>query len=131
MDCANCQNPIATPQETITYTVTVEDSSCIATENVTITVLYEIVVFVPNIFSPNGDGNNDILYVRGKGIISLSFMVYDRWGEKVFESTRLEQGWDGNFRGKKMNPAVFVYSLDVSFNDGTSLYKKGDVTLIR
>jgi gliding motility-associated-like protein len=58
-------------------------------------------------------------------------MVYDRWGEKVFESTSLEQGWDGHFRGKKMNPAVFVYSLDVSFNDGTSLYKKGDVTLIR
>jgi len=131
LDCTNCQNPISTPQETITYTVTVEDSSCIATDIVTITVLYENVVFVPNIFSPNGDGNNDILYVRGKGITSLSFMVYDRWGEKVFESTRLEQGWDGNFRGKKMNPAVFVYSLDVYFNDGTNQYKKGDVTLIR
>jgi gliding motility-associated-like protein len=131
LDCANCQNPISTPQETITYTVTVADGSCIATDVVTITVLYDNVVFVPNIFSPNGDGNNDILYVRGKGISSLSFMVYDRWGEKVFESTRLEQGWDGNFRGKKMNPAVFVYSLDVSFNDGTNQYKKGDVTLIR
>ena len=60
-------------------------------------------------------------------------MVYDRWGEKVFESTSLEEGWDGLFRGKKMNPAVFAYYVQyiLKGEDGTVQVIKGDVTLIR
>ena len=61
----------------------------------------------------------------------MKFVVFDRWGEKVFESTSLEDGWDGNFRGKKVNPAVFVYYVDVVYKDGSTVSKKGDVTLIR
>jgi gliding motility-associated-like protein len=131
LDCSSCLNPISTPQETITYTITAEDNGCYATDEVTITVLYDLVVFIPNIFSPNGDSDNDVLYVRGKGIVNVKFVVFDRWGEKVFESTNLEDGWDGNFRGKKVNPAVFVYYVDVVFKDGSTVSKKGDVTLIR
>ena len=131
LDCSSCLNPISTPQETITYTITAEDNGCYATDEVTITVLYDLVVFVPNIFSPNGDSDNDVLYVRGKGIVNVKFVVFDRWGEKVFESTSLEDGWDGNFRGKKVNPAVFVYYVDVVYKDGSTVSKKGDVTLIR
>ena len=70
---------------------------------------YEFVIWVPNIFSPNGDGNNDVLYVRGKGVQDVLFKVYNRWGEKVFESTSLDDGWDGTIRGKDVNNAVFVY----------------------
>ena len=61
----------------------------------------------------------------------MLFIVYDRWGEKVFESTSLSDGWDGNFRGKAMNPGVFMYYLTVDFKDDTSVTQKGDVTLIR
>ncbi len=86
---------------------------------------------VPNAFSPNGDGENDMLYVRGEGITQLSFIVYDRWGEKVFSTTSLSNGWDGTFRGKELDPAVFTYYLHAIFMDGSDKIEKGDVTLTR
>ena len=86
---------------------------------------------VPNAFSPNADGENDVLYVRGEGVIQLSFIVYDRWGEKVFSTTSLSNGWDGTFRGKELDPAVFTYYLHAIFIDGTDKIEKGNVTLTR
>ncbi|PLW93853.1 MAG: hypothetical protein C0592_04810 [Marinilabiliales bacterium] len=86
---------------------------------------------VPNAFSPNGDGENDVLYVRGEGVEQLNFIIYDRWGEKVFETQSLDMGWDGTFRGKEVDPGVFVYYLNAIFIDGTSKTEKGDITLIR
>ena len=132
LDCAICVSPISTPEETITYTVIVVDSNgCSATDQVTVIVEFDNVIFVPNIFSPNGDDFNDILYVRGQGVAELNFFIYDRWGEKVFETTTLDKGWDGTFRGKKMNNAVFVYYLQVTFIDGSEVTQKGDITLVR
>ena len=57
-------------------------------------------LYVPNGFSPNGDGQNDVLYVRGGGVTEMSWVIYDRWGEKVFETTDPKQGWDGTYKGK-------------------------------
>ena len=132
LTCPLCPTTNSSPEETITYTVTVVDSNgCSASDQVTVIVDYDYVIWVPNIFSPNGDGSNDILYVRGKGVADLNFFVYDRWGEKVFETTSLDNGWDGKFRGKDMNKAVFVYYLEATFIDGSKVTKKGDVTLIR
>jgi len=131
LDCETCLSPVSMPEDGITYTVTAENNGCFAYDEVEILVLYDQVVFVPNIFSPNEDGINDILFVRGKGIAKVEFIVYDRWGEKVFESTSLDDGWDGIFRGLKMNPAVFVYYVEVTFINGNTASKKGDVTLIR
>ena len=124
-------SPTTTPEDNVTYIITVEENGCFAEAAVTIIVLYEPVIFVPNIFSPNGDNNNDVLFVRGRGVEYLKFFVYDRWGEKVFESTSMEEGWDGTFRGKPMNPAVFVYYVEATFKDGSTSTLKGDVTLIR
>ena len=122
----------STPDETITYTVTVVDSNgCTASDDVTVFVDFEYVIWVPNIFSPNGDGSNDVAYVRGVGVETLTFVIYDRWGEKVFETNDLNIGWDGTFRGKKMNNAVFVYYLEATFLNGASTTKKGDITLVR
>ncbi|MCB0409335.1 MAG: gliding motility-associated C-terminal domain-containing protein, partial [Flavobacteriales bacterium] len=132
LDCTNCPNPISSPEETITYTVIVSDpNGCTATDDITVFVEYENVIFVPNIFSPNGDGQNDILFVRGKGVQELKFFIYDRWGEKVFETTDLDIGWDGTFRGKEMNKAVFVYYLEATFIDGEEVKQKGDITLVK
>lgn len=132
LTCTTCPNPISTPEETITYTVITSDSNgCVSSDNITLFVKYENVIFVPNIFSPNGDGANDILFVRGKGVAELKFFIYDRWGEKVFETTRLDVGWDGTFRGKVMNKAVFVYYLEATFIDGSEVTQKGDITLIK
>ncbi|MPM37297.1 hypothetical protein SDC9_83906 [bioreactor metagenome] len=86
---------------------------------------------VPNAFSPNSDGENDVLFVRGEGVSQLSFIVYDRWGEKVFSTTSLDYGWDGTFRGKELDPAVFTYYLHAIFVDGSEKIEKGDITLTR
>lgn len=131
LNCQNCQNPDASPDETTLYTVTLEENGCTASDDVLVTVVFAPVIFVPNIFSPNGDQHNDILYVRGVGIEEMTFIVYDRWGEKVFESTDKLNGWDGTFRGEKMDEAVFKYYLVGKYTDGSRFELKGDVTLIR
>ncbi|MBL4669657.1 MAG: gliding motility-associated C-terminal domain-containing protein, partial [Flavobacteriales bacterium] len=132
LDCPTCPNPTSTPEETITYTVTVVDTNgCSISDDVTIIVNFDNVIWVANVFSPNGDDFNDILFVRGKGIANFQFFVYDRWGEKVFETQDLDKGWNGTFRGKKMNNGVFVYYLKATFIDGAETSQKGDITLIR
>ncbi len=86
---------------------------------------------VPMAFSPNGDGNNDILYVYGGQIESLTFDVYDRWGEMVFSSSSPDKGWDGNFNGKKAASGVYVYKMKAVFSDGDIENKSGNITLVR
>jgi gliding motility-associated-like protein len=129
-------NPVATPLETTTYKVTVRDpSGCINSALVTIVVFDPVCrepnIYVPNGFSPNGDGLNEILYVRGNAIDEMYFAVYNRWGEKVFESRSPEVGWDGTFRGKLLEPEVFGYFLEVNCLNGETYFKKGNITLIR
>jgi gliding motility-associated-like protein len=112
-------------------TVTTPDG-CVGDTSVTVKIkLVCGEFFVPTIFSPNGDGNNDEFKVYGKCIEELSFRVYDRWGEKVFESIDPSVGWDGYFKGKLMNSASFVYVVDVRFVDGRSETIKGNVSLVR
>jgi gliding motility-associated-like protein len=129
-------NPIATPTGTTTYIVTIKDQAgCILTDTVRIRVIEvpcdESEIFVPNAFTPNGDNNNDILYVRSNVLKSIYFVIYDRWGEKVFETSDLSNGWDGTFRGKKCDPAVYDYYMKaVCINDKVFI-KKGNITLIR
>jgi gliding motility-associated-like protein len=94
-------------------------------------------VFVPNSFTPNGDGQNDVFYPRGVGINKIvSFRVFDRWGEMVFERTNItlnDEGnaWDGTYKGNKPRPDVYVYTIDAICESGEELFFKGDVTIIR
>ncbi|MBP6732999.1 MAG: gliding motility-associated C-terminal domain-containing protein, partial [Chitinophagales bacterium] len=92
------------------------------------------VLFIPNVFTPNGDGANDFFEVFGN-LPSLRYMevkVFDRWGEKVFESNDHHFKWDGTFKGKPMQPAVFVYVINAAFvNESESRIWKGSVTLMR
>jgi gliding motility-associated-like protein len=89
------------------------------------------VIYIPNIFSPNGDGINDILYVHGQGIESMTLIIYDRWGEKVFESTDPAYGWDGSFRNKQVDSGVFVYFLKAHLITGEDIKYKGNITVVR
>lgn len=86
---------------------------------------------IPTGFSPNGDGNNDILYVRGGGIETMSLRIFNRWGEKVFESSSMASGWDGTFKGKPQEIDAYGYVLTATFIDGSSATKKGNITLVR
>jgi gliding motility-associated-like protein len=91
------------------------------------------IIYVPNAFSPNGDGLNDVLRVFGVSIKSINFSIFDRWGEKIFsvETSDLNNGWDGTYRGKLLPPDVFVYYLDAEFEDGQRKQMKGSVTILR
>lgn len=135
LDDPNIQNPVATPETTILYTVQVIDGDCAYSASVTVNVA-ELVcgapfIYVPNAFTPNGDGQNDELLVRGVNITELYLAVYDRWGEKVFETENQAIGWDGVFEGHDADPAVFVYYLEAVCLDGQEYFEKGNVTLIR
>jgi gliding motility-associated-like protein len=95
-------------------------------------------MFVPNAFSPNGDGVNDVITVFGSTDVKRveEFMIFDRWGEMVHMASGFAPGdmnaaWDGMFKGKKMNPAVFVYYAKVTLITGETIVRKGDITLIR
>lgn len=123
---------------TLTPSVLSSNVSFVVSGNDVITAYYIEEVFpppkgsqVPTAFSPNEDGNNDILYVFGGQIESLTFDVYDRWGEKVFSSSSPDNGWDGNFNGKKAASGVYVYKLRTVFTDGDIENKSGNITLVR
>ena len=136
LDDPNSTNPIASPTQTTVYILTISDpNGCIYIDTLKIIVLevfcIDPFVYVPNAFTPEGDGRNDVLFVRSKMVTEMDFLVYDRWGEKVFESHDMAQGWDGTFRGKKCDPGVFVYYLDATCHNKAKYIKKGNVTLIR
>ncbi|WP_187774917.1 gliding motility-associated C-terminal domain-containing protein [Pedobacter sp. BS3] len=88
-------------------------------------------IFVPNTFTPNNDGKNDILYVYGNTIAKQRFRIYNQWGQLIYESLSQADGWDGTFKGQVQPTGVYVYYVEVTFKDGTSGLKKGTVTLIR
>ncbi len=97
----------------------------------TIVPIIENNLFIPDAFSPNGDGNNDKLFVRGNNIQELYFAIYDRWGEKVFETMDKNIAWDGTYKGNQLSGAVFVYYCKGKYTDGKEFKQKGDVTLVR
>ncbi|HEY6504005.1 MAG TPA: PKD domain-containing protein [Chitinophagaceae bacterium] len=86
---------------------------------------------VPNAFTPNTGDGNSVIYVRGFGIAKMRFIIWNRWGQKVFETNDWHQGWNGRVKGVVQPMDVYAYTLDVEFFDGTKATKKGDITLIR
>jgi len=123
--------PLASPTETTTYTLYVIDEFVQESyDTVTVEVMY-CDIFIPNIFSPNGDGQNDVLYVRGQGIEQLTFVIYNRWGQKVFETKDPNHGWDGTINGKPAETGVYVYHVNAVLHDGMTVSRHGDVTLVR
>ena len=93
--------------------------------------------FIPNSFSPNGDGQNDIFYVRGRGISGIkSFKIFNRWGQLVFERSNCNTddpgcGWDGKFGGVLLNPDVYIYYVEMTCDSNEPLLVKGNITLLR
>ncbi|HXP51827.1 MAG TPA: gliding motility-associated C-terminal domain-containing protein, partial [Bacteroidia bacterium] len=131
LNCNSCDDPTASPINTITYTLTItSDSGCISSKKVTIDVTCGT-VFVPEAFSPGNNGHNDVLYVRGNCINTLDFIVFDRWGNKVFETNDKSIGWDGNYKGSPMNTGSYSYLLTATEYDGSVITRHGNITLVR
>ncbi len=132
---ATMQTTSAEINETTLFQLTVSDGICTKSDTVLVKAFTFICgdpfIFIPNAFSPNGDGENDVLYVRGQLIEGMLFRVFDRWGEMVFESIDRTIGWDGTFRGKQLDPDVYDYYLKAICIDGAESIIKGNITLMR
>lgn len=117
------------------FSVSIQIGACTVYPEVEINTLEficgDVYVFVPNAFSPNDDGNNDELFVRGQNITKIEFKIFNRWGELMFETTDQDEGWDGTFKGEKQDPDVFVYHLKVKCVNGDENLIKGNITLLK
>lgn len=132
IDCPECPITIASPEESVTYTVDfVDENGCKGTGTVMVLVNFIEGVGVPTAFSPNGDGNNDVLFVKGYALASVSFTVYNRYGEEIFTTTDQNIGWDGTFENRDQNPGVFTWLLQYEYINGRTGSQKGNTTLIR
>jgi gliding motility-associated-like protein len=129
-------DPTARPRQSNYYYLLVENTlGCTTLDSILIVIKEPIcglpVVFIPNAFSPDGDGHNDVLLVNGNNITSMTLSVYNRWGERVFETNDQMIGWDGNFKGSALPPDVYGYYLQCVCDDGSVLRTKGNITLLR
>jgi gliding motility-associated-like protein len=104
---------------------------CSDTACYTVTTIVVPALDVPNAFTPNSGNINSKIFVRGFGIAKMRFIIWNRWGQKVFETGNRLEGWDGKVKGAVQPLDVYAYTLDVEFFDGTKATKKGDITLIR
>ncbi len=139
LSCTDCSSPIVAPISSGSYSVTVTTADgCTASDEIFITVNSNQNVYIPNAFSPNNDGLNDeFMPFTGSSVRSIkSFIIFDRQGNQVFESKNMllnqpGAGWNGEFRGKAMQPAVFVWLAEIEFFDGKVQRYSGDVTLVK
>jgi gliding motility-associated-like protein len=138
-DSLNCYDPRLAPQESTAYAVRVTDANgCTAEDRIQVFVAKKRKVFIPNAFSPNGDGVNDLFTIyAGNDVARIkSFSVFNRWGESVhqvfdFTPNDPDYGWTGRYRGQPLNAGVFVYYVEIEFIDGEIILYKGDVVLMR
>lgn len=139
LNCADCPQPTAGPKFNTAYTVSFIDSNgCRNTGQIQIIVICKNAnVFVPNTFSPNGDGSNDVFYIRGKGLDRVkSLRIFNRWGEVVFEAQQFPvndpaYGWNGKYKGNKPVPDVYVYQVEVFCDNSQIIRFGGNIALIQ
>lgn len=131
----DCSEAEVFPTITTTYTATaVDDQGCTSTDFTVVTVDVPSTGYpigVPTSFSPNNDGNNDVLYVDGYGVANMIFRVYNRYGQLIFESNDINIGWDGKFNQQELNPATFAWTLEYTLVNGDIGNLNGNVTLLK
>lgn len=139
LSCTDCTGPVANPVNTTTYTITVVDEDgCTAADSVTVRVIKNRPVFIPDAFSPNGDGRNDLFTVyAGPGVRRIQELkIFNRWGGMVFDGSDFPPnepslGWDGVFKGEPAQIGVYAYFATVEFIDGVVVLFEGDVQIVR
>ncbi len=137
LSCTDCLNPKARPDKNQIYEVTLTDKEgCTVTGTVSLSPIMVIEIDVPNVFSPNGDGYNDVFFANGNTDILYSMHIYDRWGENIFFAENLKlndatDAWDGTFKGEKLNTGVYVYVIEYEIEENKPQVISGDVLLLR
>ena len=132
LTCLNCETPDASPSSTTQYTITVTDNvGCIAADSLIVTV-NNPELLIPTGFSPNGDGVNDVFRTLNKNIQKFNLEVFNRWGERVFQTSDPLEGWDGVFKGIEQELGTYVWKCDYVFMGSEKPQTaKGNVTLVR
>ncbi len=131
ISCPTCNNPVVTPLDAAQYYgVNVYANGCLATDSALIRVIFPNNFFIPNAFTPNGDGNNDVFFIQKQGGVEvLLFQVFNRWGEKVHDAL---YPWDGRYKEKPATPGVYVYVFKLKlFGEEHTVFRKGSISLIR
>ena len=130
ISCTGCTNPYVSPQSDTYYSVIVHAGGCTVSDSALVRVILPNNFFIPNAFTPNGDGNNDNFYIQSQtGVRVILFQVFNRWGEKVHEGN---SPWDGTYKGKAAPAGVYIYIFKLGlFGDDTAIFRKGSVTMIR
>jgi len=138
-ECENCLTRSITPLTSITLMISAQDENgCTSEDEFNILVQVNRDLFIPNIFSPNGDQVNDVFLIgAGPALDEISILtIFDRWGNMVFQAEQFkandpQRAWDGKKNGQPLNPGVFVYQLEAVYIDGSKAEKYGSVTLVR
>ena len=134
LDNPNISAPISIPQNNITYTVSVSNAfGCVAMDTINVKVFFlPPDIYVPSAFTPGGDTKNDIFRPIPLGIKSLeSFSVYNRWGVMLYRTSKLNDGWDGKYKGIAQDPGTYVWQANATDYKNKKVFKKGSVILIR
>jgi len=139
LSCTDCPNPVSRPDQTISYQLTVQNEyACTATTTASIKVFTGGKVNIPNGFSPNGDGHNDVFYILGGQEVKMlkDFSIFNRWGQKIFQVNNAQAndpgfGWNGLLNGQPAEEGTYIYYVTIVFTDGTSQLYKGTITLLR
>jgi gliding motility-associated-like protein len=137
LSCMDCTNPNAKPQSGTTYEVTMKDENgCKVKSSIQITVQKERSILVPTAFSPDDNGENDVLLVHGLPDVKIkSFRIFDRWGELIYEATDFDingnTGWDGLYRGKPAMTGTYIWVVEAEYPDGEQAMSKGETMLLR
>jgi len=136
LSCYDCPNPVASPLYDLDYSIYIENEYCTDSASVEVIVDETRYIYIPNIFSPNSDGVNDYFYFQSpyQGDI-LSLQIFDRWGNKVYESSDLElnneaSGWNGISAGSLIEPGVYIWQATIKFVDGKKEVWTNDVTIV-
>lgn len=137
LSCDACPDPYAYPVQATTFTVYIESNGCPASDQQTVYVKKVRPIYVPNAFSPNDDGINDVFFINAGSQVSRinAFLIFDRWGDTVFQYYNIPPndptyGWDGSHRGKRAGIGVYTWFAEVLFTDGTVEIIEGDVMLM-
>ncbi|MCB9339923.1 MAG: gliding motility-associated C-terminal domain-containing protein [Lewinellaceae bacterium] len=140
LNCSDCLTTTATPLESTTYTISIlDENGCQASASISIFINENVKVYVPNVFSPNGDGLNDFFTLQGneKVIVGVDkLLIFDRWGDNVFENYNFQvndfaKGWDGTRNGKDMQAGVYVYMAVITVANGKKVSLEGEVVLVK
>lgn len=136
--CDNCPEVTVYPEEDGAYIASIlSEDGCIAQDTMNVQLRTNCITedfFVPNMITPNGDGANDYFYIQAASAADFDvrwLRIYDRWGELIFQTNDLSKRWDGSFKGKALNPGVYVYYLEVYCPDNQPYQKFGNITLIK